>query len=333
MVEVPKVKDDNDDAESRQLAHTEIKTKQESTISTNDRQKTWQDAFDQGHQNDQHPSEVHGLPAMQSSFGIDFGDGQILTAKGLEKKAEAPEQKSITIGKTDYPSENVISRDWGATLKKGLDRAIQSLQHPDLIHAEMPPEGGDLNYPRRGREDDFIDYVACAKASKDFSALAKYIGEGPNNLDPDLIAATIRNEQFFFDNKKDAGPENYVQKHRSWPFNQDESLGPAQMQVQNMKHLAKSFPHQLGAEADAVRNGTDVHRAPYFVGAYFADVIQGIENKQKPDYISDSIWKQMNELWQKGQRNETLIIAYNPDPKQIKHVFTQLDNIKAPDWD
>ena len=246
---------------------------------------------------------------------------------------ESSSAEKIKVGDQEYSKDQVVAQDWGRMIKKGLDRTVQSAQNPDLIHWENPPEGGDQFYPRRGREDEFIDYDACAKANKDFPELTKYIGDSSGQIDPDLIAATIRNEQFYFDNKKDAGPENYVQKHHAWPFNQDESLGPAQMQVQNMEHLAATYPKQLGAEADAVRNATDVHKAPYFVGAYFADVLHGIETKQKPDYITDKIWKQINEHWQKGEKNEALIIAYNPDPKQINHVFTQLDNIKAPDWD
>lgn len=265
--------------------------------------------------------------ALFANGGFDFGQ-----AGNIYATTETG-GKTIRIGDKDYPAEDVTSRDWGAMLKKGWDRTVQAAQNPDLVHYETPPEGGDWNYPRRGREDEFIDYDASAKANKAFPELSKYIGDGQGKIDPDLIAATIRNEQFYFDNKKDAGPEHYAQKHHNWPFNQDESLGPAQMQVQNMEHLAAAYPKQLGTVADAVRNGTDVHQAPFFVGAYFADVIHGIENKQKPDYISDNIWKQINEHWQKGQRNEALIIAYNPDPNQINHVFTQLDNIKAPDWD
>ena len=105
------------------------------------------------------------------------------------------------------------------------------------------------------------------------------------------------------------------------------------MQVRNINHLAQVFPKQLGEIGDAVRNAEDVHHAPYFVGAYFADVIHGIETKQKPDYISTNTWESINQHWAKGERNEALIVAYNPHADQVVHVFTQLDNIKAPDWD
>jgi hypothetical protein len=310
---------------------------------------------------DPRPSFVEGLKAVgsdeeaQGRFSIEYmerkgkeaiealqkpEDEQVLIASNLAPEAPNLVQMqnfeafpSDSVATPAYAHEQVISRDLGASLKKGWDRTVQTVHHPDLIGWENPPEGGDVIYPRRGREDEFIDYDACSNANKAFLELAKYIGDGAGKIDPDLIAATIRNEQFYFDNTKDAGPENYVQKHRHWPFNRDESVGPAQMQVQNMEHLAKTYPNQLGSVADAVRNAIDIQRAPYFVGAYFADVINGIESKKKPDYISDKIWKQINDRWQKEQRNEALIIAYNPDPNQINHVFTQLDNIKAPDWD
>lgn len=307
---------------------------------------------------DPRPSYVEGIKAVgndeeaQGRFSIEYMERkgsealaalqkppaeQVLIASNIVPAAPNLEQMQqyheVQNDSDELNPDAIVAQDWGASLKKGWDRTVQSVQHPDLIHLEMPPEGGNARYPRRGREDDFLDYDACSEANKAFPKLARFIGDGPGKIDPDLIAATIRNEQFYFDNAKDAGPENYVRKHHDWPFNRDASLGPAQMQVQNMEHLARIYPKQLGEVADVVRNGTDIHHAPYFVGAYFSDVIHGIESKQKPDYISDNIWKQINDRWQKGQRNEALIIAYNPDPNQIQHVFTQMDNIKAPDWD
>lgn len=249
------------------------------------------------------------------------------------KAAQAGSPDTIKIGEREYPADQVTSQDWGAKLRKGLERLGQAAQNPELREGENAPEGGDQGYPHRGREDEFIDFDSCAKANKAFPELSKHIGDGPGKVDPDLIAATIRNEQFYYINVKDTGPDHYVKAHGDWPFNQDESIGPAQIQVRNINAFAKEFPKQLGAESDAVRNAETVEKAPYFVGAYFADVIQGIENKQKPSYISESTWKNVNEHWNKGEKNEALIIAYNPDKQQINHVFKQLDNIKAPDWD
>lgn len=243
------------------------------------------------------------------------------------------ETRSVELGDHQYKPDEVTAQDWGALIKKGIERAGQAAQNPELREGEDPPEGGNPGFPHRGREDEFIDYAACLKANKAFPELAKHVGDGPGKIDADLIAATMRNEQFHYVNVKDTGPDHYVRAHGNWPFNRDESIGPAQIQVRNIEHLAEKFPKTLGTKADAVKSAATVEYAPYFVAAYFADVIQGIESKHKPEYITNATWKSVNDHWQKGERNEALIIAYNPDPKQINHVFTQLDNIKAPDWD
>lgn len=91
MSDETKKTDTSNEGESREfkLVQKDSKASQESTISDKDNQKTWDKAFTDGRVNDPHPSEVKGLPAVQSSFGIDFGDGRILTAKGptQEKKS------------------------------------------------------------------------------------------------------------------------------------------------------------------------------------------------------------------------------------------------------
>lgn len=117
MVDVPKTGETQEDGESREfkLAQTDTKTKQEATITDDNRQKTWQEAFDQGHENDPHPSDIRGLPAIQSSFGIDFGDGQILTAKGLEKK--------------EYPFKNNLSIQY-VSAENLFKIAIEEHNHP-----------------------------------------------------------------------------------------------------------------------------------------------------------------------------------------------------------
>lgn len=225
----------------------------------------------------------------------------------------------------------IIAQDWGAFIKKGIERIGQAAQNPELHEGEEPPEGGDKIHPHRGREDESVDFNACANANKAFPGLKKHIGNDPGKIDSDLIAATIRNEQFYYTNIKDTGPDHYIRAHGNWPFAESESIGPAQMQVRNIKHLARCYPEQLGDVTDAVRNAEDLHRAPFFVGAYFEDVINGIETKQKPHYISENTWININKRWRSGERNEALIIAYNPDPKQIEHVLAQLKNIKEPD--
>lgn len=116
MADIPETDETQESGESREikLAQTDTKTKQESTITDESRQKTWQQANTQGHSRDQHPSEIE-LPALvQSSFGIDFGDGQILTAKGIEQKEQ--------IG--------VESSNWFESVKSSAKNALAALQKP-----------------------------------------------------------------------------------------------------------------------------------------------------------------------------------------------------------
>ena len=274
-------------------------------------------------------------------------DGKIIThVKGVPAPAQETQSTKLPaelstdaeasktrIGTTDYGADQLVSQDLGKMFKKGVDWVTQGAANPELMETEKPPDGGDWHYPHRGREDEFIDFDSCAKANKAFTELAKYLGDAPGRIDPDLIAATIRNEQFYYDNLKDPGPDHYVKAHGNWPFAQDKSIGPAQMQVGNIRKLAEKYPNVLGAAGDALSNAIKPERAPYFVGAYFADVINGIENHKKPDYITISTWKSVNDHWQKGEKNQALIFAYNPDSNQVNHVFTQMDAIKAPDWD
>ncbi len=307
---------------------------------------------------DPRPSYVEGLRAVgsddeaQGRFSIEYMERkakealpalqekpieQVLTASNITQAAPSLEKlqqyPDIQNDSELLEPEAIIAQDWGALIKKGIERVGQAAQNPQLAEGEEPPTGGDKAYPHRGREDEFIDYEACAKANKIFPELKRHIGYGTGKVDSNLIAATIRNEQFYYMNVKDTGPDHYVQTHGNWPFDQRESIGPAQIQVRNINHFAKTYPKQLGKISDAVRNAEDVHNAPYFVGAYFADVINGIETKQKPNYISAKTWDSINTHWEKGEKNEALIIAYNPHANQVLHVFTQLDNIKAPDWD
>lgn len=60
MADLPETDETQESGESREikLAQTDTKTKQESTITDESRQKTWQQANTQGHARDPHPSEI-----------------------------------------------------------------------------------------------------------------------------------------------------------------------------------------------------------------------------------------------------------------------------------
>ena len=111
MADIPETDETQESGESRELklAQTDTKTKQQSTITDENRQKTWQQANTQGHARDQHPSEIE-LPALvQFSFGIDFGDGQILTAKGIEQKEQIGAESSNWFESVKSTAKNALA--------------------------------------------------------------------------------------------------------------------------------------------------------------------------------------------------------------------------------
>lgn len=116
MAENPEINAPQENGENRELKidQTDSRTKQESTITDENRQRTWQQANTEAHAKDQHPSEME-LPALvQSSFGIDFGDGQVLTAKGIEQKEEIGGE----------------SNNWFESVKITAKNALAALQKP-----------------------------------------------------------------------------------------------------------------------------------------------------------------------------------------------------------
>ena len=72
---------DEQKIEVQEVNKTPEKAGRESTIGDDAKQKTWGTVNEIAHQNDEHPSEIDGFSALKvDSFGIDFGDGEVLLA-------------------------------------------------------------------------------------------------------------------------------------------------------------------------------------------------------------------------------------------------------------
>lgn len=155
------------------------------------------------------------------------------------------------------------------------------------------------------------------------------IGSGPGHINPDLIAGIIRNEQFFYKNLFDTGPDNYVKTHGNLDVLENTaSIGPAQIQVRNIQNLMKQFPEQLAPYAkDPLRAALNPGDAPMFVAAYMSNIIEHLEKHTNPG-LSPGVWKNIQKHWSDGDANGALILAFNPDPTQIQNVTEQLNAIK-----
>ncbi|CAM5999221.1 unnamed protein product [Sphagnum balticum] len=254
-------------------------------------------------------------------------DGKTIThVKGVPAPAfEAP---SVKIGTTDYKGDQIVAHDWGAISKKAFDVVSHAVSDQRFLECENPVKPLDVVFPHQGREDKFMDYQACKYANAAFPNLSKHIGDQPQQIDPHLIAAVIRNEQFFYKNLLDTGPDHVVNSQGHWTYGAHETIGPAQIRISTINHLAEKYPEVLGPAKTSVISAEDIHRAPFFVGAYFAYVIQGVEQNHKPEFISRNIWNQIIEKWHNGKLNDALIISYNPNPEQVNHVGTQLKIVK-----
>ncbi|MGH9549234.1 MAG: hypothetical protein ACRD3W_07665, partial [Terriglobales bacterium] len=103
---------------------------------------------------------------------------------------------------------------------------------------------------------------------------------------------------------------------------------PAQMQIRNIRNLVKQFPEQLAPYAqEPLRAAENPGDAPMFVAAYMSNIIEHLEKHTNPGF-SAGVWNNISKHWADGDANGALILDFNPDPKQIEHVTTQLTVIK-----
>ena len=211
-----------------------------------------------------------------------------------------------------------------------LGKAARSVMNLDTMHAEDVPKGRDWNHPHRGIEDQYVDYRACDQAYSAFPQLRQLDPTvGPPAINRDLIAAMIRNEQFYYTQIKDTAPISTLTSTVIGPFEKDNSIGAAQVQVGNIEQLAQQYPQQLGDSNNIIGRAEQPATAALIVGAYLDDVVSHIKNNTRPDYIGKNAWLKVNQFWCEGKRDEALIMAFNPDPHQVAHVTAQLRQIRT----
>lgn len=251
---------------------------------------------------------------------IDMGDGTEVSSKGVQVAWDPKRWAAEKAKEVDKQTKAITHR-----IDKATALTAAAKDDPDLQYME-----GKEIFPHRGREDDFVSYGACAAANNRFENVRMKVGTGPGHIDPDLIAAMMRNEQFFYKNFVDTGTDNYVRKHGNLDVLHDDtySIGPAQMQIRNIQNLVKQFPEQLAPYAnDPLRAALNPGDAPMFVAAYMSNTIQHLEKRTNPGF-SAGVWENISKHWKEGDANGALILAFNPDPVQIQNVGRQLTIIR-----
>jgi|GEM_PF-2687556 len=296
---------------------------------------------------------------QQQSFGIDMGDSTAVTAKGIEapakKKVSLDLRPSYVEGLkavgNDEEAQGRFSIDYMERKAKEAFDALQKLpaeqvliasnitstvtnfdqmqQYPE-VQSDVPNEGTiawdprkDAKkqidkglYPHRENPEEWVDNEAARLASQCFPRLAAY-SVRHEGIGPHLISAILQNEQTYYRSDKDAVPDAVVRRTGALPL--DMTVGPAQMKVSNIKHLAQTYPDILGSASDSTHLATDKWYATMLVGAYLDDKIQTFESwsKHPPDrtkLTKDERYQYDHALplWKAGMETKALAMSYNP---------------------
>jgi len=150
-------------------------------------------------------THVKGCPA-DSSVPASCETKSDIRGFGADRSDSLESQHNYRFGNTDFDESQVVSQNWDRMYKAGRDALKNTTALPELLKLEQPKNWQDVQYPHRGNEDQFVDYDSCKIANQKFPKLAHH------NIDADLIAATIRNEQFYYMNGKDVGPDHFIAK-------------------------------------------------------------------------------------------------------------------------
>jgi hypothetical protein len=235
-----------------------------------------------------------------------------------------------------------IERDGYIVGQKGENNDLLAQAHKDDPLTKLKNK---FEHPGRNNPDAAVDYPAAKEAYQRFD-LEKY------GVDKALIPGIIRNEQYWL-GPKDRVPDFFAEerpflmplKDRSW------SVGPAQIQVRIMEELVEKYQDKLPEfkpskqvvrlggmelaqrEADTAMLSFDNKNAALITGAYFANVIDRLEQGKPPcPYSPDKDNAKIRELWKQGSpesKQEALIRSFNPgSDEHVKNVLNHVREIK-----
>lgn len=202
-----------------------------------------------------------------------------------------------------------------------------------------------FEHPGRNNPDAQVDYAAAKDGYQRFD-LQKY------EVDKALIPAIIRNEQYWL-GLKDRVPDLVAEERPLLPpVDKKWSVGPAQIQIRIMEELATKYKDKLPEfqqparqaislggmnmgerEADVAMLASDKKRAALITSAYFANVIDQLENGKPPcPYSPPQDNAKIAELWKQGtkeSRTEALVRSFNPgSDEHVKNVLNHMREIR-----
>lgn len=316
---------------SDRTEHTSKHTADEA-VSDSERAEGYEQRFTTFSDNSNDQSFKAIQPAADS-FGIDFGDGTIETSKGkVAKSSNQPEQLIAA----NLTPTNPLRSD--ATLPN-LDE-IEGSQLPKDATAwdplkEVKNGSEKISYPHRENPDQYYDGETARYVSQHLPRLAHY-SELHDGMGPKLIRAIMRNEQTYYHTGKDGIQD--ISVRYTGKFFTNASIGPGQIQMNNIKDLQEKYPELFGQDRDILKLATDKSIATGLVGAYLDDRINTMETwmREKPDETSLSkdqryLYKHAFPLWKAGMHTKALIMSYNPagGEDHLNNVLRQLKEIDS----
>lgn len=293
MSDEHKKNDISTEGESRELkrGQSDSKSTQESTINDSEKQKTWGKAFKEPRINDPHPSEVKGLPAVQSSFGIDFGDGRILTAKG--------------------PTQDKKNSNWFGDIGGAVKEGAKALFCPD-----------------KGHEDSKMQYLHDFNAF--YTTNLSRFGIDPFII-AGLTRNEIEHRKSMIDDSQEEQVRRFGNVvlgdgDKTSIGNQQMQTRHIRRLVEAKGSDGQFlYPQLAELRKDPLRKALDPKFGAVVLGAYLQDVASRLEKGTDPVPWYDGAHKEevketMKKLWSSGdpaKRTDALIRSYNAGAGQI----------------
>jgi hypothetical protein len=171
---------------------------------------------------------------------------------------------NLVIGDQLYKPDEVTAQDWNQIKQMGRDAGEAALEKAGV-------------FTHRGNEDKHIDYKAAQEAHKT-AGLDKLA------LPKNFIGAIMRNEQHYYKTTDDEQDSQVREKGTVLKADGKEdgtaSIGPAQIQIQNIRHLVDmknehgkpEYPYLQQIKEDPIRSALDPKNAALLVGAYTVEI-------------------------------------------------------------
>lgn len=209
----------------------------------------------------------------------------------------------------NLPSDTVNDA-WALSepLLKAINEWMQ--RKPDMTYMEYLTGFGKENGRSPWRD---VSFEGTDKAYEVFPELANH------KIPKEMISGIILNEVLHAGDPFDPAEDLSVQMFgtvRDWDGKEKEtaSVGPAQMQISNIRRLADKYTELSKFKDDPVRAAINPETAPMFVAAYLSDKIEAIESynakyrQEKPIPVTPA----------------TLAYLYNPDVLSSNGQYRQI---------